>query len=215
MENLSNIGNRIVVGTAAEKIITNAIVDGTDSDVTNTALYPHIRSAVLRDDYICEAWRSTASDVTVNTQKKYCFGVFLSNEIEDTPRLYSCQGSFNCIINEANQFIKIYPVFGRLSNTTPVQNDAAVSNLLDMYFPLPEEGIHQVGVNSATAGTIVKSNVKAEVVIRDSSVTDLEPVFFGFVIENWGAADCNIDCITAMVSLRTNVPHQIATFAGV
>lgn len=217
MENLEHLGNHIVLGSPTEKLITNAIVDATDTTVTSTAVSPNIRTATLRDDYITENWRSTDLTLTLTAQFKWAFGVFLSNNLgEDTPRMYCCKGTFNVIVNEANQFTRVIPIFGRLSSKTPVQSDAVVSNTLANYIVLPTRSNIYGGLNSATAGNLFSLSVDETVVIRDSAISDGYPVFFGFVIENCATAvDTNLDYINSTIMLRTNIGHPIATFTGV
>jgi len=216
MENLSNIGNHIVIGSPTEKIITNAIVDACDTAITSTAMSAHIRTSTLRDDYVAENWRSTATDITIAAGFKYCFGLFLKNELNTLqPRMYMAKGAFTCIINQANQFIKIYPIFGRAASNTVTANDAAPANTLTNYIALPERASTQTGLNSTTAGQLIKLAVDEKIIIRDSAL-DTFPVFFGFVIENHAAAvDTRIEAINCFLNLRTNIPHPIATFAGV
>nr|QJB20208.1 MAG: hypothetical protein [Microvirus sp.] len=215
MENLPYLGNHYILASPTQKLLTNAIVDGVDSVVTSTDVYPHIRTATVRDDATIENFRSVATDLTLTAGMKYCFGVFLANDLTtEQSRMYNCKGALCMIVNEANQFIKHYPIFGRLNGPTPVTSDVAASNLLQTYVILPERSSGLVALNTSTAGQLVKISYDETVVINGSAL-DGDPVFTGFVIENWGAADVNLDAITATMMIRTNIPQPIATFSGV
>lgn len=187
---------------------TNTIVDAIDTPISSTDVYGYAYTATLATQYDCRNYRTVATDIDITANSRIAFGVFLdsSNEkLTSSPNLgiiYSCFGSIS-YFTEASTTSKCIPIFGRCDAATITQSDAAPANLLSSYITL-DQGYNYF--NSGGAIGIQRAFFEGDII----KIGTGDPLFFGFMIENFGTA-WNLDCMHCHVQIQ-KYTNPIDTF---
>jgi len=187
MNKLDLLGNKILFKEPSTKVLTNTIIDAVDSAIPSFDIYPHAHTATLQDIWTEALLYGTATDITLTSGFRYCFGLFLpsiinTNESVQPNMLYSMSGSLQFLAGTTTAH-RCYFIFGRSASATVTASDAAASNLLSDYVILPANNGGQGDLNLAEQAnkTTVRRSISQEVLLVNNGENN--PVVFGCVIE--------------------------------
>lgn len=196
------VESKMLFSPPTETLLDTTIIAAIDTATSSTAISPNAYTATVSDFYDQRNVRIVNTAASLPAGNRIAFGLFLPGLKAKNNCIFSCFGASSLFTNASG--LLAYYIFGRLNAAVPVVSTTTVENPLDYYIVLPS-AISSMNSSSDNPN----HHFCSEDIVDKQALTNVNPMFFGLVLENPKGTGINLLNLNCSLSFQRYVDDHM------